>query len=151
MGKKKSGEKTIHSVWPQNSVLEVESSCRNKSDDFSMVMTFKLENLYMPLHRVWHLCINSSDNRVVNNSRDWLQEGLIMLNVLHLLFYMWVLFNFFCSAWFWICLTTNQKLKKTPNKQTKLFLIIAPEMPHLINALKSHWVDFLFRSHEGNS
>lgn len=51
--KNTSGEKTIHSVLPQNSVLEVESSCRNKSVDFSMVMTFKLENLYMPLHRVF--------------------------------------------------------------------------------------------------
>lgn len=44
----------------------------------------------------------------------------------------------------------HPETEKNP-KQTKLFLIIAPEMPHLINTLKSKWVDFLFRSHEGNT
>lgn len=46
----KSGEKMMHSVLPQQQCLGSSRFCyRNKSDDFSMVKTFALENLQVPL------------------------------------------------------------------------------------------------------
>lgn len=76
----KSGEKMVRSVLPQQQCLGSSRFCyRNKSNDFSAVKAFTSENLQVLLQWAWHLCINSSENTVVNNRRNWSQEGRLML------------------------------------------------------------------------